>query len=96
MICLAVTYTVKPGREDQAAEHFRRLIPVSRAEPGCLMYLVHRVADDSRTFFLYEQYADRAALEAHRASAHFEEHGRRGIQQIAERRVALECAPLEG
>jgi quinol monooxygenase YgiN len=95
MICLAVTYTIRPGREGEAAEHFRRLIPASRAEPGCRMYLVHRAEDKPRTFFIYEQYDDQAALDAHRASAHFEEHGRNGIQRIAEDRVALVCTPFE-
>jgi quinol monooxygenase YgiN len=95
MICLAVTYTITQGHEDEAAEHFRRLVLASRAERGCLLYIVHRATDDRRTFFIYEQYADRAALEAHRASAHFQEHGRRGVQTIAEHRAALECAPLE-
>jgi quinol monooxygenase YgiN len=95
MICLAVTYTIENGREDEAAEHFRRLVPASRAEPGNLMYVVHRATNEPRTFFIYEQYRDRDALDAHRASAHFDEHGRRGVQQIADRRVALECVPLE-
>jgi quinol monooxygenase YgiN len=95
MICLAVTYTIQPGHEDEAVAHFRSLIPASRAEPGCRMYVVHRVEDDPRTFFIYEQYDDQAALDKHRASAHFEKDGRNGIQRIAEHRVALVCSPFE-
>jgi autoinducer 2-degrading protein len=95
MICIAVTYTIRPGREDEAAEHFRRLIPASRAEPGCRMYVVHRADDDPRTFFIYEQYDDRAAFDAHRASEHFQQHGRNGIQPLAEKRDAVVGTPLE-
>ena len=95
MICLTVTYTIRPGHEDEAVEHFRRLIAPSRAEPGCLTYLVHRDVNEPRTFFLYEQYRDAAAFDAHRSSAHFMEHGRNGVQRIAESRVAHVGEPLE-
>lgn len=95
MICVAVTYNFRPGREDEAAEHLRRLIPASRAEPGCRTYVVHRSEDDPRTFLIYEQYDDRAAFDAHRASAHFQQHGRNGIQPLADKRVAVIGSPLD-
>ena len=66
MICAAVTYVIKPGHEKEAAELFRTLTQHTRAEPGCRMYLAHRSTTDPRRFFLYEQYADQAALDAHR------------------------------
>ena len=95
MICLAVTYTVRPGHEDEAAEHLRALTGPSRAEPGCRMWLAHRSVDDPRVFLIYEQYDDEAAFEAHRATPHFAKHGRGGIQRIAESRVAVVAGPLE-
>jgi quinol monooxygenase YgiN len=95
MICLAVTYVVKPGTEDEAVEHFRRLIPASRAEPGCLQYVVHRVRDEPRTFFIYEQYRDDAAFAAHQASPYFQEHVVAGVRPLAESRAAKVCEPLE-
>jgi quinol monooxygenase YgiN len=95
MICIAVTYVVQAGHEEEAAEHFRHLVPASRAERGCRMYIVHRATDDPRTFFIYEQYDDQAALEAHRASPHFLAHAKSGVQQLAESRVVLFCSPLE-
>ena len=69
MICAAVTYVIKLGREKEAAELFRTLTEHTRAEPGCRMYLAHRSTTDPRRFFLYEQYADQAALDAHRGTA---------------------------
>jgi quinol monooxygenase YgiN len=95
VVCLAVTYVVKPGSEEAAAEHFRALVEGSRAEPGCRTYTVHRAIDDPRTFFIYELYDDMAALETHRTSPHFLEHGRGGVQPLAERRVALTCTPID-
>ena len=35
------------------------------------MYQVHRHKTEPRRFFIYEQYKDDAALEAHRAAPHF-------------------------
>ncbi len=43
----------------------------SRKEPGCLRFDVLQKDPDQYTFLLYEMYRDNAALEAHRATAHF-------------------------
>ncbi|MDB5351758.1 MAG: hypothetical protein JWN86_3005 [Planctomycetota bacterium] len=87
MICLAVTFLVKPGHEDEAMELFSKLTEATRAEPGCRMYLAHRSTDNPRKFFLYEQYDDRAALDAHRASDHFVLHAVGGLFAIIESRT---------
>jgi quinol monooxygenase YgiN len=39
---------------------------VRKAEPGCLVYRPHRSTKDGDLFVWYEQYADEAALDAHR------------------------------
>jgi quinol monooxygenase YgiN len=85
---------VKPGEETAAAGHLRTLAEKSAAEPGCLMFAVHRVRDEPRVFFLYERYVDQSAVDAHLASPHFQEHGINGIRRIAESRVGLVCEPL--
>jgi quinol monooxygenase YgiN len=86
MICLAVTYVIQAGHEDEAVALFRELIPATRAEPGCRMYLVHRSTTNARKFFLYEQYDDQLALEEHRASPHFERLVKNGLFGILESR----------
>src|SRR5262245_57747942 len=43
---------------------------VRKAEPGCLAYRVHRSTKDADLFLFYETYADDAAFDAHRQSAH--------------------------
>ena len=48
MICVAVTYVVKPGLEEEAVALFARLTEATRAEPGCRMYLAHRSTADPR------------------------------------------------
>ena len=46
MICVAVTYVIKPGHEDEAIALFGKLTEHTRAEPGCRMYLAHRSTTD--------------------------------------------------
>jgi quinol monooxygenase YgiN len=69
--CLAVKWTIKEGELDAVLAALRPLTEASRAEPGCLMYQPHRDPENPNVIFLYEQYADEAALQAHGESEHF-------------------------
>ena len=55
----------RPERVDEllalSLEHVRR----SRTEPGCLAHAVHRDAEDPLRLVFVEEWADRAALQAH-------------------------------
>ncbi len=94
MICVAVTYVIKAGHEDEAIDLFRKVSGATRAEPGCRMYVVHRSVTDHRTFFLYEQYDDQAALDAHRASEHFAQYVTNGLFNLIEARTPGLYEPL--
>ena len=50
---------------------------VRSAEPGCLVYRVHRSTDDPALFLFYEMYADHAAFELHRNAPHLAAFRRR-------------------
>ncbi len=95
MIVLTVTWVAKDGHEDEVARIFARLTELSRQEPGCAMFQVHRLKDDARRFFIYEQYRDEAALESHRNTAHFQQLARKELLPIAERVDANLWIPLE-
>ncbi|OJW17814.1 MAG: hypothetical protein BGO49_30395 [Planctomycetales bacterium 71-10] len=84
MICLAVTFVIKPASEDRAADCFRRLMEHSQSEPGCRMYLFHRCPTDPRKFFVYEQYDDEDALQAHNNSAHYAHYVRQELPPLVE------------
>ena len=94
MIVLAVTWIAKSGREEEAAALFRTLTELSRKEPGCLMYQVHRSQKDRARFFIYEQYRDDGALDLHRNSPHFLEYARNQLPKIAERKDGELYDPL--
>jgi (4S)-4-hydroxy-5-phosphonooxypentane-2,3-dione isomerase len=85
MVVLAVTWMAKMGRESEVATIFEKLSAESRKEPGCLMYQVHKHKTDPRRFFIYEQYKDDAALEAHRTTSHFLQMARKDLPKIADR-----------
>jgi quinol monooxygenase YgiN len=46
---------------------------------------VHRHKTEARRNFIYEQYKDDAALEAHRAAPHFLQHAKKDLPKIADR-----------
>ena len=85
MVVLAVTWMAKLGHENEVAGVFLKLTEESRKEPGCVMYQVHRHKTEPRRFFIYEQYQDDAALEAHRNAPHFLQFARKDLPKIAER-----------
>jgi len=85
MVVLAVTWMAKVGHESDVATLFAKLTEESRKEPGCSMYQVHRHKTDGRRFFIYEQYKDDAALEAHRTAAHFLQFAKKDLPKVADR-----------
>ena len=71
---LLALWKAKEGKEDLIQNVLETMSPLSRGEPGCRQYQAHRAIDDPGLFFLYEVYADAAAVDAHRAAPHFQTH----------------------
>ena len=70
---LVVRMTAREGVEDEAVATMRELAEATRKEPGCELYIPTQDPENPRAFLFYEQYVDKAALEAHGASEHFQE-----------------------
>jgi autoinducer 2-degrading protein len=81
------TYIVKEGNETTVEEALRAMIPPTRREPGCLAYTVQRSQESPRKVLLYEVYVDEAAVEAHRASPHFQQYVLGIVRPLVENRV---------
>ncbi|HWM08830.1 MAG TPA: putative quinol monooxygenase [Solirubrobacteraceae bacterium] len=64
-------WTAKAGTEDRLQQICEEMTEPSRAEPGNVFYQAHRDPENTRLFFLYEQYEDKTGYEAHMASEHF-------------------------
>jgi quinol monooxygenase YgiN len=74
MVVLVAQYYVRPSNGDEVEASLKKMAAcVREQEPGCLLYHVNRSRENVDLFLLYEQYRDRAALEAHRATPHFRE-----------------------
>jgi quinol monooxygenase YgiN len=94
MVVLAVTWKAKPGKEVEMAATFGKLQEASRREPGCLMFVVHQHRTELGRFFVYEQYVDDGAMEAHRNSEYFQEYVVRALSGIGERLQGELYTPL--
>ena len=94
MVVLAVTWIAKTGRESETAAIFEKLRRNRAKKPGCAMYQVHKHKTDPRRFFLYEQYKDDAALEAHRTSPHFLQMAKKDLPKVADRTEGHLFEPL--
>ena len=87
-----LSFTVRMRFEEDDLEAIKHnlvaLTAGSRQEPGCVSYICHFVTDSPTTVFIYEQYADDDALEAHRQTGHFKEHAIGGLyQRMKERHI---------
>ncbi len=69
--CIAVRWTMMTGEEDRVISLAQSMLAPSNAEPGCQAYILHRDPADPSALFLYEQYDDEAAFQAHCDSPHF-------------------------
>jgi quinol monooxygenase YgiN len=76
-----------PGHEEELAEHLLGLVGRTRAEPGCLVYNLHRDPENPAKFMFYEEFTSKEAHEAHDATAH--------IQQWRAYRAAAKVDPVK-
>jgi len=90
--CLAVKWTIKKGELDAVLAALRPLTEASRQEPGCLLYQAHRDPENENVLFLYEQYLDETAYQAHADSEHFKTYA---LKDIFPRRESAERAAYE-
>jgi quinol monooxygenase YgiN len=96
MYVVAAQYYAKEGTADEIAAILREMIPISRAEPGCALYVINRSLDDPRKFLLYEQYHDRAAYDAHMATEPFKRNILGKVVPMLESRVRDFYEVVEG
>ncbi len=88
MISFTVRMRFAPEDQAEIRNILRNIGAASRQEPGCVNYVTHMVEGDSNTVVIYEQYRDVEALEAHRASAHFDQYATNGLyRKVRERSV---------
>lgn len=64
------------GREDEGMERLRELCEVTHArDDGCLLYALHRLADDPTQAVMVEKWTSKDALDAHLGTEHLAAFG---------------------
>jgi quinol monooxygenase YgiN len=81
MVSFTVRMSFDADDRQEVEEILRLLTLASRQEPGCVNYVGHFVEGEPATIFIYEQYADQAAVEHHRNSPHFHQYAVGGLYQ---------------
>ena len=82
MVSFIVRMRFDPEHQEQVRQHLETLTAASRLEPGCVSYIAHFVEGDPGAVLIYEQYADKAALEHHRTTEHFHREAIGGLYQL--------------
>ena len=87
MITILAHIQAKPGLGSVLETHLRQVVAPSRAEADCVFYTLHRVEGNSDAFVFYEQWANKAALDAHIASPHYQTYRKEAEALLARRDV---------
>jgi len=66
-----VTFIAKEDGIDKMKELLTAMVAPSKAEDGCLFYEIVQYENNRRKFMAVETWRDEAALDGHKASAHY-------------------------
>jgi quinol monooxygenase YgiN len=94
MLVLSVHYTFAPEDADKVEAIFRELRDASRKEEGVINFDIARSQEHPGVFVLWEEYRDRAAMDAHTASEHFKRLVLNGVRPLAQHRAAEIAVPI--
>lgn len=72
MYTIIGTVTARPETREELATLLEAQVAPTRAEPGCINYDFHVDAADPCVFVFYENWTNRAALDAHLAMPHLQ------------------------
>ena len=72
MYTIIGTVTARPETREELASLLMAQVALTRAEAGCINYDFHVDAADPCVFVFYENWTDRAALDAHLAMPHLQ------------------------
>ncbi len=74
-ISVVARLSAQPGKRDELLAALQPLIDGAVDEPGTLLYVFNTDAQDPDVLWIYEQYADQAAFEAHSSSPAMKQAG---------------------
>jgi quinol monooxygenase YgiN len=94
MLIQSIHFTFAPEDADKAERFLRELRDESRKEDGVIGFDVGRSKEKPTVFALWEAYRDKASLESHIATEHFQRLVVRGVRIMAKHRNAEMVFPI--
>jgi quinol monooxygenase YgiN len=94
MLVQSVHFTFAPEDADKAAAILRELRDASRGEEGVIAFDVARGQDKPNVFVLWEEYRDKGALDAHKATEHYDRLVLNGVRPLAQQRTSEIGIPI--
>ena len=77
-------FQAKPGMEEQFKQDLTAMVAPSRRDEGNIDYDVLQSNDDPATFFTYENWTGKPALDNHMQTAHFKSFAVKSKQTLAQ------------
>lgn len=94
MIIQSIHFTFATEDADKAGAMLRELRDTSRKEEGVISFNVARSQEKPNVFALWEEYRDKAALDAHMQTEHFKRLVLNGVRPLARQRNGEVVVPL--
>lgn len=93
-VTLLVIYTVKAGKMPELMRIFPEMITYTRKEKGNLAIRPFSSATEENKFFIYEEFVNESALEAHRNTPYYSNIITKKVLPLLEHREVHRLAPL--
>jgi quinol monooxygenase YgiN len=94
MLIQSIHFTFAPEDADKAEGLLRELRDESRKEDGVISFDIGRSEEKPNVFALWEVYRDKAPLELHIATEHFQRLVIHGVRIMAKQRNAETVLPI--
>jgi len=88
-------WQVQEGQLENVLSLLKEAVAKSSAEAGNLKYQVYQGNENDHTLILFEEYVDKAALDFHRSSSHFQEVVVQQIVPLLDNREVILASLLE-
>ena len=94
MLIQSIHFTFAPQDADKAEGVLRELRDESRKEDGVISFDIGRSKEKPNIFALWEVYRDKASLDSHMATEHFQRLVIYGVRIMAKQRNAETVFPI--
>ena len=74
-LTIVAKITARPGREALVRAELEKLVPITRAEAGCLQYDLHVDTGAPGVFLFFENWESRELWQAHMNAPHLAAYG---------------------